>query len=157
MHFHLKTHPTQVKEWDKIFGKRDSSIPVRPVPTYIMLHLNVWQTRWTLNLLHLGRAHNAIRLHWKLAKTWEDLTNLFDPGWHSTSVPSGEKPPCAQCTRAIGYIHHMTLCTVKSTTSAHGPEWPLNINQAIPFPPRCFIKVVNFQILRIYPNQNEKA
>ena len=145
MHFHLKTHPTQVKEWDKIFGKRSSPIPVRPVPTYILLHLNVWQTRWTLNLLHLGRAHNAIRLHWKLAKTWEDLLNLFDSWVAFHKCTLRWKPPCAQYTRAIGYIHHMTLCTVKSTTSAHGPEWPLNINQAIPFHPGVSLRLLIFK------------
>src|SRR6266567_7086761 len=37
------------------------------------------------DLLNQGRAHNAIRLHWKFTK-YGRLSNLFSPGWPSTSV-----------------------------------------------------------------------
>ena len=67
------------------------------------------------------------------------------------------QPPCAQCPRAIGYIHHMTLCTVKSTTSAHGPEWPLNINQAIPFHPGVSLRLLIFKVLEKLPQPKWKG
>ena len=88
------------------------------------------------NLLHLGRAHNAIRLHWKLTKNSEDLLNLFVPGWQSTSVPSGED-------------HHVPKCTWPWVATQHKPSNPI--------PPRCFIKVVNFRSLRSYPQPKLKG
>src|SRR6266567_7971011 len=44
------------------------------------------------NLLNQGRAHNAIRLHWKHTKLGRH-GNLFVPGWQTTSVLILRSPP----------------------------------------------------------------
>ena len=136
MHFHLKTHPTREKEWDKIFGKRDSPIPVRPVPTYILLHQLVWQQDEPHNLLHLGRAHNAIRLHGKPTKTVKTYQISLFLGGNPQVYPQAKTTMWPKCTWPW-------------VATQHKPSYPI--------PPRCFIKVVNFQSLRNYPQPKWKG
>ena len=109
VHFHLKTHPTQEKDETRFLGREIHPYTPDPFPLYFATSACLDNRMNPHNLLHLGRAHNAIRLHGKPTKTVKTYQFSLFLGGNPQVHPQAMT----------------TMCTVpKCTVNHHKCTWP---------------------------------